>query len=377
MSRYLVKIYTPQELNHSSYVQTGLFELEQEGFIKTNVKLSFNKRLGTIRIINNKIEVTNQAHPKTSFYQLEDIVTGKVINFATDLYDAAFSFSKYALDNCDYIFKRNYETRYINKISEINKVQIKKFGLSFGVYSDHKKSTYLFFWGMIVSNFLVNIKLDRLFFKRLKNCFTDQLEHWRFVQTTRNIKLFESFSGGNNNKILFQTRCFPNEIEKDTLQIHQQRFRIVKLLRNAFKDKFIGGIIPSPLALENYAPAISDLPADSNSYLAKVKHVKYVIYTRGLTNSPAWKLAEYLSQGKVIIAETITAELPISMEHKNEILYFNREADIVNLIEEVMNDEELAQNLTKNARSYFEEHVHPKQNMKRIINFLIEKMENG
>ena len=66
MDKITVKIFTPQELNHSSYIQTGLFELEHEGFLKTRVNLSIAKRLGTVRIIDSKINETNQPHPKTS-----------------------------------------------------------------------------------------------------------------------------------------------------------------------------------------------------------------------------------------------------------------------------------------------------------------------
>ena len=113
---FIVKIYTPQELNHSSYIQTGLFELEQESFLNTQVVLSFSKRLGTIKVINNSISETKQPHPKTSFYELVDTDTGNKISFATDLYDASNSFSKYALEKCHYVFKRNYEKKkYIQR----------------------------------------------------------------------------------------------------------------------------------------------------------------------------------------------------------------------------------------------------------------------
>ena len=40
MSKYTVIIQTPQELNHSSNIQTGLFELNHEGFIDLKIKIS-------------------------------------------------------------------------------------------------------------------------------------------------------------------------------------------------------------------------------------------------------------------------------------------------------------------------------------------------
>jgi hypothetical protein len=189
--------------------------------------------------------------------------------------------------------------------------------------------------------------------------------------------VFESYKETttfSNNDVLFQTRCFPYEDHQDVLEIHQQRARIIQNLRKEFGQNFKGGIIPSPLALQNYPAVISDIPSDPTSYLNAVKQSRFVIYTRGLANSPAWKLAEYLSQGKVIIGERVTAELPIPLTHRKEVLFFDRESEIPALIREVQQNEALATALSQNARNYFEQYVHPKQNMKRILTFLMDKL---
>ncbi len=66
--KYTVIIYTPQELNHSSYMHAGLFELQKTGFIKVKVVLNFSKRLGrTIIAPNGNQFKSRQSHPKTSF----------------------------------------------------------------------------------------------------------------------------------------------------------------------------------------------------------------------------------------------------------------------------------------------------------------------
>ncbi|HBY69150.1 MAG TPA: hypothetical protein DEG69_16220, partial [Flavobacteriaceae bacterium] len=95
---YTVQIHTPQELNHSSYIQTGLFEMQKEGMIEVKVVLSLKKNKGRLTVGGDKtISETPHAFPKTSFYTLIDNITQQKITFVTDLYDHAEHFSKTGL----------------------------------------------------------------------------------------------------------------------------------------------------------------------------------------------------------------------------------------------------------------------------------------
>jgi len=374
MSQILINIFTPQELNHSSYIQTGLFELEKESFLKTKVKLSFSKRLGTIRIEEKKITETQQPHPKTSFYQLIDTKSGKTINFATDLYDASTSFSKYALEHCDYVFKRNFEAKHIEVLPIEYQKKIVSLGLTFGCHSASKKAWHKFFIGFVLTNIRLNLKFDSYFVTRLKKKLKLVDSHWKFINTSRLIESFEVKSAIENNQdILFQTRCFASEEQKDVQEIHLQRYRIIQSLRERFGNQFKGGFIPSEVAQSKYPKALTNLPTDPESYLTLVKNSKVVIYTRGLIYSPAWKMAEYLSQGKVIIAEKLTTELPVPLENGREVLFFQEENELIPLIEKVLEDSQLSKTLSQNAKKYFETHVHPKANMRRIITFMLDQ----
>ena len=82
-----VTIYTPQDLNHSSYMQAGLFELEKKGFLKVKIAYNTKKRLGRVSTENGSLKVSNHPQPKTSYYLLEDLDRKKEIFFAADLYD--------------------------------------------------------------------------------------------------------------------------------------------------------------------------------------------------------------------------------------------------------------------------------------------------
>lgn len=374
MSNYIVIIHTPQELNHSSYIQTGLFELEKIGLIRVKVQLYLKKNKGALSVDKQgNITTTSRPHPKTSFYTLIDRPSNKKISFATDLYDFAEHFSKAALMNCDYYFKRNFENELVVTAQKDSKAKIQKLGITFGNHSQFKHGSPKFLLGLFVTNLRLNSKWDRYFIKRLMKTYKAQQKHWQFINTSRNIGRFESYESPIEESIMFQTRCFLHENDEDVKQIHQQRYHLIKLLRHHFPNKFMGGFVPSKVANEKYSDTLTNVPSAPEKYLDAMKKAKIVIYTRGLANSPAWKMAEYLSQAKVIIAEPLTTELPAPLVEGKELLYFNTDDELIKKIEMVLKDQQLAAHLSKNARTYFETQVHPVQNVKRILELMLNK----
>lgn len=368
----LVKIYTPQELNHSSYIHTGLFELEKEGFLRTRIIFSVKKRPGTLHLKNNVLETRKATHPKTSFYELIDTKINHKITFATDLYDASYSFSEYALKHCDFVFKRNFETQHVSLLPEEYQKKILPLGWTFGVHLSKKNINFKFYWGLILSNLTIDLKPDRYFFNRLYNSLSKQQRHWSFIKTSRNINQFENnFSNFNSDLIIFQTRCFTNENNLELQELHQQRYHIIQLLQSHFPEQFRGGFISSEIAEKYYPDAITNLKTDPISYLELVKSSKIGIYTQGIQNSPAWKMAEYLSQGKVVIAQRFQTELAVPLEDQKHVLFFDDIKEIPELCDLIFKNQKLAEQLMENGRRYYENNIAPKQNIKRIIELML------
>ena len=257
-----VIIHTPQELNHSSYIQTGLFELEKIGLIRVKVQLYLKKNKGALSVDKQgNITTTSRPHPKTSFYTLIDRSSNKEISFATDLYDFAEHFSKAALMNCDYYFKRNFENELVVTAQKDAKAKIQKLGITFGNHSQFKHGSPKFLLGLFVTNLRLNSKWDRSFIKRLMKTYKAQQKHWQFINTSRNIGRFESYESPFEESIMFQTRCFLHENDEDVKQIHQQRYHLIKLLRQHFPNKFMGGFVPSKVANEKYGDGLTNVPS--------------------------------------------------------------------------------------------------------------------
>lgn len=120
----------------------------------------------------------------------------------------------------------------------------------------------------------------------------------------------------------------------------------------------------------NYSDAITNITSDPVSYLNAVKESSIVIYTRGLKNSPAWKMAEYCSQGKIIIAERLTAELPDELIDGKHVLFFDGYEELVEKINLVLKSKRLRDTLSFNAREYYLNTIHPRQNVRRILKIM-------
>ncbi|GAA4290545.1 glycosyltransferase [Aestuariibaculum suncheonense] len=366
-----VIIDTPQELNHASYMHSGLYVLERMGILDVKVNLCVAQRIGRISITDTgKVFETNHPFPKVSYYTIKNNKTGRVIRFAADLYDHAECFSDYALKHCNYYFKRSYNSRFIEKLPVPFQGKIHCLGLAFGVKSNNYKYGNVWFWGVLLSQVNLRLKPDRLFFKRLTRAYKWSVKHWRFIKTTRPIGLFEDFKQASQVTVFFQTRCF-EEKNDDVVAIHKQRYHIIKLLQKQFPKQFQGGFVSGKVSENKYADALTNVPSEPVLYLKALKEAKIVIYTRGLANSPAWKMAEYLSQGKVIIAEPLRTELPYPLIHGTHVLYFNSDEELISHINTVLKDDVLCKRLSANARQYFEDYVHPAVNIKRILDVMI------
>src|SRR5690606_34946955 len=110
----------------------------------------------------------------------------------------------------------------------------------------------------------------------------------------------ENMAPATQLNVFYQVRCFPQVEDKDVKKIHEERSSLIRLLKSKLGNDFIGGMVPGDIANRFYKDCLTSLPTDPESYVAQIKKSAICIYTKGLQNSPARKLAEYLSQGKCI-----------------------------------------------------------------------------
>ena len=370
-----VIIYTPGELAQSSYVHTGFFELEEQKYLKCYVKLSFKRELGTLQVIKSRIEYSKRPNPKTSYYDIK-IRKSKVIKIAIDLDDNPSRFSKYALKNCEYIFKRNFQNRYIDQLSIDYKKKIFPFGITSGCISNKRHGMMKIYLGLLIYLCSINIKIDNLFFSRLKTIFINFKNNYTFDKNNINIEKYRNINlGKKKEQVFYQTRCFKDDSDIETRSLHEYRNKLISQLKINLKDKFKGGFLKSNESLINYRNNISNLK--SEDYYNEIANSQIAVYSNGLTTSPAWKLFEYLSRGNAIIAEKFQFELPYKLDDNKHLIYYNDPNDCGLKARKLIGNKEKIYFLSKNANDFFKKYVDPMQNIKRIINFIIEREKSS
>lgn len=371
--RYTVIIYSPQDLNHSSYVQTGLFQLESAGLIECKVKYNISKKKSRVCTLSGKVVKDKQPQLKTSYYKIIDNLNKTEINFAMDLYDIAYYFSDYALSNCTYLFKRNYQTKFVKPIANSYDTKILPVGLSFGTQGENQEHWFNLKWGFIVSFILVRLKIDRNFITRIKKINKTVKRHLAYVTKGRSFSFFmkyQKLSINTKPTVFYQVRCFPDVESTDVKILHNQRSQMIRTLKKELGDSFVGGLVPCKIALDTFPDCITNNPTDPVSYINLIKSSSICIYTRGLESSPARKLPEYLSQAKCIVSERFETELPVALEHGKHIMYYDTIQECAEICKELINNPEKIKELSFNARAYFEEHIHPRENITRILKIM-------
>jgi len=354
-------------------MQTGLFELEKIGLLKCKLEIDISKKLGRISSESNKIVKSKHPQQKTSYYKLIDHTENREYFFATDLYDISHFFSQYALENCDFVFKRNYVSNNIDCLKLEFRNKIYPMGLTLGIQSTNRKFWTHLKFAHFFANLNLQLKFDRNFFKRFKKVIQHSVKHRQYVTQGRSLSKLENMAPATQLNVFYQVRCFPQVEDKDVKKIHEERSSLIRLLKSKLGNDFIGGMVPGDIANRFYKDCLTSLPTDPESYVAQIKKSAICIYTKGLQNSPARKLAEYLSQGKCIVAERFDTELPVPLENGKHIMFFDTPEECVAICKELLNNPEKLKQLSKNARAYFENHVHPVQNTKRILEFMLNK----
>lgn len=363
-----IEVQVPQEFNHASYPITGFYNYAKANGIPFCFSYLPKAFKGELLVTNGLVKSRNRIHQKTSYYTFtikQDSITRK-ISVAIDLYDLNNSFSQYALANADVVYKRSYNSAVIKHLPKAYQEKLKPFGLTYPVKGEWAKNIKLYRLSVFLSNVMAHWKWDKAILSRwfsIRKDIYKQAEHFE-----KNILPESSFcpSANTTGKIFYQKRFFEDERDEDTLQIHQNRYELVKVLRNQYQSRFVGGLAKSKLVTAKYSDALSNI-ATPQEFMQALEECKIAVYTRGLVHSTGWTLAEYMAKEKVIIAERLYNELPEPLIHGQHVLFFSTPQEVIELIKALDDDAHLSRQLSDNARKYFEMYVLPERRAVTII----------
>ena len=364
-----VDVESPQELNNSSYVLAGLFDLEQAGLV-SGVRLtpSLDLHRGEIHVTPaGAINRSAVRAYKTTFLTVHAGL--RTVRLAVDFRDAGFVFPEDGLQKADLLLKRTFDDECVSIVSRSFSTRIEPTGLVLRARSSFDRD-----WRLLAANYaLVSMlsatKFDRALVGRWRKAWSSIRQDLKQAQEGNQptSMLRPSSSDSVRPFIFFQTRTFNRTDDPDANEIHADRAVLIRALRSEFGSQFVGGFVPDSLSTRLYPDCISPVPTDKSSYYAEMNRAAICIYTRGLVNSAALKLSEYLAFGKCIVAEEVKGRLAAPLSNGDTLVHFRSVEECVATCHDLLARPEVRVAMESSARRYYELWVEPSAGMHRML----------
>ena len=172
---------------------------------------------------------------------------------------------------------------------------------------------------------------------------------------------------GNPPKILFLARLWDREacLEGDPAndereQISRDRIAILRALRQAYGDRFTGGINDCALS-RRLAPdlIVPRALTERRHYLRAVHGSDICIGTTGLHGSIGWKAGEYVAAAKAIVHEQLRYTLPGDFRQGVNYLSFRTPEECVAAVAALAQDPARRQAMKQANAAYYRQYLRP------------------
>jgi hypothetical protein len=186
-------------------------------------------------------------------------------------------------------------------------------------------------------------------------------------------------SAGKRGVVLFQTRVWEDsEVpEPDSAEeVNGQRVALVRTLRAAFGDRFVGGLLPTPMALERWPELVTRRGADQPSYLRLIREAAVAVYSRGLHHSTAYKLGEYMAASCAVVSDPIRSILPAPLNPGVHFAPYSTTDECAAQCDRLLTWPEARMELRVASHDYFSREIRPDSRMSRVITMALAEGED-
>jgi hypothetical protein len=272
---------------------------------------------------------------------------------AIDLHDQSDAYCREALRRCDVCFKRSFHRSDLAGLPAELAAKVRPLGLN---YPCRTRGSTL-----------------RLLRRAGLGLILRGSSGWRRLRLCLVLPQIAAFEQPPNTKleptVVFQTRVWePHETGDGECQaINEGRVALIRALRDEFGERFRGGLVPTSLALEKYPAEVSRFRARRSLYIAMSKRNLIGVYSRGLHQSTAFKLPEYLAASQCIVAEPPRNESPQPLEAGRHFLPFQTPEECVAACRRLLADERLAAEMRRANHDYYRSEVEPAAHLRNVI----------
>jgi len=171
------------------------------------------------------------------------------------------------------------------------------------------------------------------------------------------------------HQIFFRTRVYsPQEArgaadDGSLEKINNMRADLVRALRRAFGNQFVGGLRASEHAKQNYPDCLDDSAAGYVGHIEATKTHLINVTTSGLHGSTGWKLPEFVAASSCIVSEHLHQVSANPLVEGENYLGFDSPEGCVQACSRILKDLDLAQSMRVANRRYHQKYLRPDQFM--------------
>lgn len=345
----LVRLPDKANLYHLSKLLTGLCGLHRERTIRLRSGSS-----AQVKMLGSSLE-------------LEVMASGTTCRVAVDLHDRSDIWDSELLQHCDVYFKRGYFQSDVDHLAASVRDKVKPYGLN---YACRGPGLNRFLSTTLVGTFAGPL------FQACRGKRGELIQRSGIVRKFMAMPCYQSFELSPrvlvDPIILFQTRLWEqDETWPDNAeQINCERVELVRCLRRRFGKQFVGGLIPTPLAVKHYPDAITDQPTKKSAYVAMTRRALIAIYTRGLNHSTAFKLPEFLAGSKAIVASGLRHQTPQPLRDGTHYLQFTTPQQCADRCAELLSDPDRTVALRTAGHEYYRANIAPGPHTENLLSKL-------
>lgn len=268
-----------------------------------------------------------------------------------------------ALAVADYYFKRSYSSVIHTD------ARIMPFGFNYPAYGDEFKDfsvTRLLHDALHVRNI-----------GQLKSCLISACRTSTLISRFLNISSgrlnchFTAFEAlpdlSTANKIILFTRTWDPALARNAAyadersSMNAMRANCIRKLKDAFGDRFLGGIYRDEYALKNFPDCVVKEQSQTNRkiYLANIRQAPICVATTGLDKSNGWRLAEYIAMSRAIVSEKLHYQVPGNFAAGVNYLEFSDPDSCVAAVDQLTRDYEKRVTLMFNNFNYYNAYMRP------------------
>ncbi len=280
-----------------------------------------------------------------------------------DLSDHNRIFYPQALDACDVYFKRSYYAPEVERLPPPHGAKVVPYGMNFAC--TNRRARFLAARRVLSTALAGWWSAPRQAVRALASGARELRHIWLHASPD---ELQQGPEVPVEPVVLFQTRVWPPEDSTDDLhRVNEARASLVRRLRAALGPSFRGGFVPWDFARRAYPDLVVQENYRQADYIRTSKRALVGIYTRGLHDSLAFKMPEYLASSKCVVAEPLRNALPAPLVAGRHYLEFRSEDECVAHCENLLTHPDVAAEMRRANHAYYRQWVEPEAHAEWLL----------